>query len=64
MAQRPAVLRQVRTAVAPVNGRGIEQAEYQVMEIPAGIEDALEIVGELPAARLAPRRPSTSRHSP
>ncbi len=52
MAQRPAILRQVRTASGPVNGRGIEQAEYEAMESPAGIEDALKIVDELPAVGL------------
>ena len=46
------ILRQVRAAIGPVNGRGIEQAEYEAMEIPAGIEDALKIVGELPAVGL------------
>ena len=52
MAQRPAILRQVSATIGPVDGRGIEQVEYEVMEIPAGIEDALKIVGDLPAARL------------
>ena len=52
MAQRPAILRQVRAAIGLVNGRGIEQAEDEAMEIPAGIEDALKIVGELPAVGL------------
>ncbi len=52
MAQRPAELRQVRTAIGPVNGRWIEQAEYQAMESPTGVEDALEIVGSLCAVRL------------
>ena len=64
VAQRPAILGQIRAAIGLVNGRGIEQAEYEAMEIPTGIEDALKIVGELPAVRPAPRRPSTSRHSP
>jgi hypothetical protein len=50
MAQHPAELGQVRIVTDPVNGCRIEQAEYQAMEAPTGIEDTLEIVGELPAA--------------
>jgi hypothetical protein len=49
MAQRPAVLCQIRAASGLADGRGIEQAEYEVMESPTGIKDALKIVGELAA---------------
>jgi hypothetical protein len=35
-----------------VNGRWIEQAQYEAMESPTGIEDALEIIGELHTACL------------
>jgi hypothetical protein len=52
MAQRPVELRLVRTAIGPVNGRWIKQAQYEAMESPTGIEDALEISGELHTACL------------
>jgi|ERR1700730_13328023 hypothetical protein len=52
MPQCPAEFRQVRTANGPMNGGRVEQAEYETMEIPAGIEDALKVVDELPAVGL------------
>jgi hypothetical protein len=35
-----------------VNGRRIEQAQYEAVEVPTGIDDTLEIVGDLHATCL------------
>jgi hypothetical protein len=52
VAQRSAILGEVQATGGPVDGRGIEQAEDEVMQIPAGIEDVLKIAGEMLTARL------------
>src|SRR5664280_2690842 len=52
MAQRPAIISQVRAAVGLVSSGGIKQAEYEAVESPAGIENSLEIIDPRRAVRL------------
>jgi hypothetical protein len=52
MTEHPVELRNVCVATYPVSSRGIEEAEYHLIESATGIEDSPEIVGSLRAVCL------------